>query len=148
MKLRLIECRLFEKFDPSFQLSYDAQDLVANTDDESKSMYGTIEVDVNDDVFYYLWEFIKADDDRNEIISDEQLDDFADNDAAWEAWVEENYQMLLDRYLDEFKEAFFETAQDDLYNNWDDHCDEPCFNQQEDDMESYYDLVAQGLKLR
>ena len=64
MKLKLVESKLFEKFDPSFELSYDAEELVANTDDEGKQMYGTIEVNV-DDVFYYLWEFINEDEDKN-----------------------------------------------------------------------------------
>ena len=36
MKLKLVESKLFEKFDPSFELSYDAEELVANTDDEGK----------------------------------------------------------------------------------------------------------------
>ena len=109
MKLKLIESKLFEKFDPSFELSYDAEELVVDTDDEGKYVYGTIDIDV-DDVFYYLWEFIDQDENKNEIISDEQLNIFAEDDEAWENWVEENYEMLLDRYLDEFKEAYFETA--------------------------------------
>ena len=147
MKLKLVESKLFEEFDPSFELSYDAEELVVNTDDEGKYMYGTIDIDVYD-VFYYLWEFIDEDKNKNEIISDEQLNIFAEDDKAWEKWVEENYTMLLDRYLDEFKEAYFETAQDKLYSNWDNHCDEKPFDQHEHDMKGYYDLVAQGLKLR
>ena len=145
MKLHLIESKIFEKFDPTFELSYDAEELVVDTNDENKSMYGTIDVDV-DDVFYYLWEFINDDEDRNEIISDAQLDIFSDDDNAWEAWVEENYQMLLDRYLANFKQAFFETAQNKLYDTWDSHCDEEPFDQYEDDMRSYYDLISQGLR--
>ena len=147
MKLRLIESKLFEEFDPSFDLEFDASELVEDTDDEDKYVYGTITVEV-DDVFNQLWEFIDQDDNKNEIISDEQLNTFSDNDKAWEAWVEKNYQMLLDRYDDKFREIYFEQAQDELYNNWDDHCDENRYSQHEDDMKGYYDLVAQGLKLR
>ena len=99
-------------------------------------------------MFDKLWEFIDQDDNKNEIISDEQLNTFSDNDKAWETWVEKNYQMLLDRYDNKFREIYFEEAQDELYNNWDDHCDENRYSQYEDDMRGYYDLIAQGLKLR
>ena len=147
MKLKLIESKLLEKFDPTFDLEYDASELVEDTDDEDKYVYGTIMVEV-DDVFNQLWEFIDQDDDKNQIISDEELNIFSDNDKAWETWVEKNYQMLLDRYDNKFRDIYFETAQDKLYDNWDDHCDEKPFDQREDDMKSYDDLVAQGLKLR
>ena len=147
LKLKLVESKLFEKFDPSLELTYDAQELVIDTDDEDKSMYGTIEVDV-DNVLYYLWDFIDQDDDKNEIISDEQLNIFSNDNNAWEMWVEENYQMLLNRYIDDFKRVFFETAQDNLYSNWDNHCDEQPFDQDKSDMDDYYDLVARNLRLR
>lgn len=147
MKLKLVESKLFEEFDPSFELSYDAEELVVDTDDEDKYVYGTVDVDINN-VFQDLWEFIDQDENKDEIISDEQLNIFAEDDKAWKKWVEENYIMLLDRYIDEFEEAYFEIAQNKLYSNWDDHCDKKPFDQYDDDMRGYYDLVAQGLKLR
>ena len=40
----------------------------------------------------------------------EELNTFSDNDKAWEIWVEKNYQMLLDRYDNKFRDIYFETA--------------------------------------
>ena len=143
MKLKLIES-IKENFDSSFELDFDIDWLLEDTDDEGNAS-GTIYIDI-DNAADDLWEFL--DDGSEETLTDEQRDLFAEDDAAWEAYLEENFDALVDKYIDDFRDLYRDRALDKLYDNWDSYSDEELYNQHDEDMKDYYALVARNLGLR
>ena len=142
MKIKLIES-IKENFDSSFELDFDIDWLLEDTDDEGKAS-GTIYLDI-DDAGSNLWDFLDSDSD---VLSDEQKELFSNDDAAWEAYLEEHFDELIQKYEDDFRDLYRDRALEKLYDNWDDYSNEKPFSQYEADMDDYYDLVAKNLGLR
>lgn len=142
MKIKLVE-NLRENFDSSFELDFDIDWLLEDTDDEGKAS-GTIYLDI-DNAADDLWNFLESDSD---ILTSEQRQLFSDDDAAWEAYLEKNFETLIDKYIDDFRDLYRDKALDKLYDNWDSYSDEEPYNQHDEDMKDYYALVARNLGLR
>ena len=134
--------RLYESTEKVFnkveEIEYDASEVVS--DEDQRKVSGSVYVRVSpNEMLTVLWDCLC--DDTHPPITESEFELYSDNDALWEAYVEEHYDELWDRYEEEIREEFQEDAASKVYDNWDRYSDESAYSQRDDDEREYWRLV-------
>ena len=129
MKFLLVES-LTEHFNEIIELEYDASDIDSDAS-------GTVRVTLMpSDVMENLWDFITED--KQQLLSEQEYELYAEDDDAWEQYVINNFDMLWERYEDDFYNKYKEQASEKLYDNFDNYSDVSRPSQRDEDIRNFW----------
>ena len=135
MKFRLVEV-LEQPFNETLELEYEASEVCDEEDEGKVSGYVTVNISPSSFVDA-IWD-IMTEDKKSPVLTEDEFEHFAEDNDAFESYLKDNFDMLVDKYDDELHKKFFDIARDKLYDQWDSYSDEDAFSQRDEDTREFW----------